>query len=224
MAEIPDGMLPETFDYVRAFTIAHEGDTPFMYNNWPLKNPQSDVTAGVGLAIANEEQAASAEIRNMFRVKATGEVPSEEEMRAEFRRVFNLPRTPTNLFSDYRDRSPLIMDRDAMLDMLQSKMLGFWEQKGQDFPDFGSMPAQAQVALMSYNYGARLRIAPKMCEAVRNHDYADAAEESKIAGWDAQKNQAHKVLFLNAQKIFADNLDPNILPPIDGPFKPPPSL
>jgi hypothetical protein len=224
MPEIPDGMLPETFDYVLAFTREHEGNTPFMYNNWPLKNPSPDVTVGIGLAVVSEEQAASDEIRSMFRVKTTGEIPSEEEMRAEFRRVYNLPRTAGNLLSDYRDKSPLVMDAEAILDMLRSKMLGFWTQKGQDFADFGSIPAQAQVALMSYNYGLRLRNAPKMCNAVRENRYVDAATESKINGWDGQKNEGHRVLLLNAQKILAEELDLSLLPPIDGPFKPPPSL
>jgi hypothetical protein len=141
MAEIPDGMLPNTFDYVRAFTIAHEGDALFMYDNWPLKNPQPDVSVGVGLGAANEDQAASAEIRNMFRVKAAGAVPSDEEMRAESRRVFNLPRTRDNLLSDYRDKSPLIIDRDAMFDMFQSKNIGVsGSRRGRTFPTLTQCP------------------------------------------------------------------------------------
>src|SRR3954464_13052181 len=107
MHDIPEGMLPETFEYILAFTTAHEGFTPFMYNNWPLKNSNRDVTVGIGLAISSEDQAASDEIRSMFRVKATGEVASEEDMRTEFRRVFDLARTATNLFSEYQENSPL---------------------------------------------------------------------------------------------------------------------
>jgi hypothetical protein len=217
-------MLPDTFDYVLAFTMAHEGETPFMYNNWPVKNPNPDVTVGIGLAVFDEEQAASEEIRNMFRVKGSDEVPSAEQMREEFRRVFNLPRTNTNLFADYRDASPLYMDRQAMLDMLREKILLFWDQKGQDFPDFDQIPAQAQVALMSYNYGLRLRGAPKMCDSVRGSDYATAAVESKINGWDFNKNEGHRVLLSNAAQIVANEWDLNNLPPIEGPFKPPPSL
>jgi hypothetical protein len=41
---------------------------------------------------------------------------------------------------------------------------------------------------MSYNYGLRLRNA-KMCNAVRNNDYATAAEESKIDGWTARRTK-----------------------------------
>ena len=54
-------MLQETFDYIIAFTIAHEGDTPFMYNNWPLKSPTPDVTVGVGRSLRTANEAASAE-------------------------------------------------------------------------------------------------------------------------------------------------------------------
>jgi hypothetical protein len=225
MSEIPEGMLPQTFEYILAFTTSHEGDTPFMYNNWPLKNPTRDVTVGIGLAINSEDQAASDEIRNMFRIKLNpDETASEDDMRTEFRRVFDLPRTATNLFSDYRDKSPLVMDRDAMLRKLQEKMLAFWQQKGQEFANLDRIPAQAQVALISYNYGLRLRGAPKMCKAVRDGDYLTAAAESNVPGWDAKKNEAHKVLFTNAATIVNEELDLSMLPPVEGPFKPPPSL
>src|SRR5262249_18491958 len=155
----------------------------FMYNNWPLKNPNPDVTVGIGRSVRNEDEAASDEIRTAFRVKGpdgqpTDQIPSADDMRAEFRRVVALQRTPDNLFSDYGNRSPIIMDRDAMLNLLQNNMLGFWDSKGQDFPNFDQIPAQAQIALMSYNYGLRLSNAPKMCNAVRANDYTTAANES----------------------------------------------
>src|SRR4030095_12016308 len=119
---------------------------------------------------------------------------------------------------------PLIMDRDAMLRSLGQTMLAFWEASGQAFPDFDQIPAQAQIALMSYNYGLRLRSAPLMCNAVRAGDFVEAAKQSSIAGWDAQKNMTHKRLFENAAKIVADEMDLNTLPPIAGPFKPPPEV
>jgi hypothetical protein len=217
-------MGPNTLEYVLAFTMAHEGDTSFMYNNWPLKNPNRDVTAGVGRAITDENMAASDEIRSMFTVKATGQGASPEDMRAEFRRVYDLPRTANNLWSDYRDKSPLQMDRDAMLGSLRETLLGFWDSKGQSFPDFATIPAQAQVALMSFNYGIRLSGAPKMCNAVRASDYAEAAAQSFISTWDQQKNEAHKKLFMNAATIVHDGIDLKTLPPMAGPFKPPPTV
>jgi hypothetical protein len=221
-------MNSETFEYVLAFTIAHEGDTPFMYNNWPLKNPNRDVTVGVGLALdsssveAGERVAASNQIRSMFRVKGTGLQASEDEMKAEFRRVYDLKRTLSNLRTDFQDQSPLEMDRTAMLNSLRQTMLGWWGSKGQNFPNFGAIPAQAQIALMSYNYGARLSIAPNMCNAVRAGDYVRAAEESLVPGWDGQKNAGHKRLLMNAATIVRGGLDLGTLPPKLGPFKPPP--
>ena len=50
---IPQGMSEDTFEYVIQFTIAHEGDTPFMYNNWSAKNKNRDVTIGVGYALTS---------------------------------------------------------------------------------------------------------------------------------------------------------------------------
>ena len=88
----PPGMSDTTFEYVINFTIAHEGDTPFMYNNWPLKNPNKDVTVGVGHALFSENDTASPDVRRMFTVKATGRPASAEEMVQEYRRVNDLPR------------------------------------------------------------------------------------------------------------------------------------
>jgi hypothetical protein len=221
------GMLEDTFQYLLQFSIAHEGDTPFMYNNWPAKNPNRDVTIGVGHALTTEDDAASQCAK--FWVIKTGKHPTPDEMKEEFRRVYNTRRidgNPGNLYSAFRDPSPLKMDRDAMLGDLREKMLGFWDSRGAKLPDFSSIPAQAQVALMSYNYGARLSTAGDMCTAVRAGDYLTAAKETFVSGWDPQKNAAHKQLMLNAATIVATGMDLNTLPPVTGknPFKPPPPV
>jgi hypothetical protein len=109
-----------------------------------------------------------------------------------------------------------------MLRDLREKMLGFWESKGKSFPNFGAIPAQAQIALMSWNYGLRLSGAPLMCNAVIAGDFVEAEKQCVISGWDGQKNQAHKRLLANAATITSKGLDVNSLPPMNGPFKPPP--
>jgi hypothetical protein len=220
----PQGMSTQTFAYVIAFTVAHEGDTPFLYNNWPLKNKNKDVTAGVGRAITDEAMAASDEIRSMFTVKATGQPASPEDMRAEFRRVYDLARTEDNLRSDFQDKSPLQMDRGAMFRSLGDVLLDHWRNKGKTFSNFEAIPAQAQVALMSYNYGLLLYRAPKMCAAAIAGDYTKAAVESFIGDWDILKNLSHKRLFMNAAAIVSNGMDVDTLPPPQGPFKPPPAV
>jgi hypothetical protein len=224
MAGIPSGMAPATFDYLLRFTMAHEGATPFMYNNWPLKNANRDVTVGVGIAVFSEDHAVRPDIRSLFRVKATGEPASDPEMRAEFRRVYDLPRTAGNLFTDYQDKSPLEIPDAEMRRSLSDKMSEFWDQRGQTFADFASIPAQAQVALASWNYGARLRNAPNMCNAVRSGDFVEAAKQSFVPGWDGQKNEGHRRLLMNAATIAREGLDNTLLPPMGGPFKPPPMI
>jgi hypothetical protein len=115
MDTLPAGMSEDTFRDTLNFTISHEGDTPFMYNNWSAKNPLPDVTIGVGRALtslpkiglgpgqftclAGEREAAS--VRSMFRVLGTGQQPSPEQMIAEFRRVYNTERVGGNLFSAF---------------------------------------------------------------------------------------------------------------------------
>jgi hypothetical protein len=208
------------------FTVAHEGFAPFLYNNWPLKNQQKDVTAGVGLAITDREMAASDPIRNMFRMKGTSVIPTPDQMRHEFDRVNDIERTKDNLYTDYRDKSPMEMAQSEILKCLREKMLSCWSQRGsqQQFPDIATLPAQAQVALMSYNYGARLSSAPAMCNAVKKGDFATASKESFISGWAPEKNAAHARLFDNAMLLAIGKKDISLLPPRGGPFKPPPSV
>lgn len=238
MGDLPAGMLDDTFQYTLNFTISHEGDTPFMYNNWSAKNKDPDVTIGVGHALislpkialgpgqftcaAGERAAAGA--RAMFRIKGTSTQPSADQMIAEFRRVYNTERVGGNLFSAYQAPSPLEMDRQAMLKDLRDKMLAYWAERQAQLPDFSGIPAQAQVVLMSWNYGLRLVGAPKMCAALRAGNYTTAANESEVPGWDGQKNAAHKQLMLNAGTILAKGMNLNTLPPMTGPFKPPPAV
>ena len=225
MASVPVWMSADTFEYVLQFTEAHEGETNFMYNNWPEKNTSRDVTVGVGIFLRREDDAVRPDVRGLFRVRATGAPATEEDMRKEYRRVYDLPRTPKNLLTDYRDKSPLEIPKALMRPSLRTKMLEFWEQRGASpkFPDFATIPAQAQVALMSWNYGLRLTGAPKMCKAVTDGDYTLAAKESNVPGWDGQKNEAHKRLLLNAGAIVDAGLDRTMLPPL-GRFKPPPPV
>jgi len=223
---IPAGMTQDTYNYLLAFTVAHEGPTNFMYNNWPLKNPNKDVTAGVGLALNNEAAAVRQEVRSLFRVKLTGLPATDDDMRQEFRRVFNLARTKDNLLTDYRDKSLLIIPIEAMNSMLDKKMLEFWEGRGKTIQNFARLPAQAQVALMSWNYGLRLSGAPLMCEAVEEgtgDGFTRAAKESFIRGWDDHKNEGHKRLFLNAAAIVREGLAASTLPPLSQ-CTPPPAV
>jgi hypothetical protein len=62
-----------------------------------------------------------------------------------------------------------------------------------------------------------------MCKAVLAGDYPRAAIECWVNGWDGQKNKAHQVLLLNASALVHQGQDLTKLPPVAGPFKPPPS-
>ncbi len=225
MASVPPWMSADTLEYVLQFTEAHEGETNFMYNNWSAKSPTKDVTVSVGISIRSEQEACRPDIKRLFR-RVRGDAPAtDDDMRAEFRRVYVTERIGGNLFSAFRDPSPLYIPKPALRPTLRELMLTFWDQRGasSNFPDFPAIPAQAQVALMSYNYGARISRAPHMCSAIKDGDYHAAAMQSFMPGWDLQKNVAHRVLLLNAGIIVRDGLPKEQLPPL-GSFKPPPML
>jgi hypothetical protein len=219
---MPQGMSLDAFNYLIAFTKAHEGYTPFFYNNWPLKNSDKDVTVGVGIAVKDRQTAANDPIRNMFRMKATGAIPSTDQIKAEFDRVNDLPRTKDNLFTDYGGQSPMEIPANIMHSSLLAKMNDCWNQRGVPFPDFAKIQAQAQVALLSFNYGMRLSNRLALCDAVKAEDFYTAATLCVVSKWDSQKNEAHQRLLYNSGVILMANRDLNLLPPITGPFKPPP--
>jgi hypothetical protein len=106
--------------------------------------------------------------------------------------------------------------------LLIDDLLRFWHQNGVYFPNFATMPAQAQVMLMSWNYGMRLRNAPRMCRYINEGLLVLAAAECQVPGWNERKNNAHKILLENAATIDSGGRDRNKLPPVAGPFKPPP--
>ena len=215
-------MSVDAFNYLIAFTKGHEGYTPFLYNNWPIKNKKKDVTAGVGSAVSDREKAAADPIRTLFRMKGSGAVPSPEQMKKEFDRVNDLPRTPDNLFTDYGDKSPMEIPANIMLSSLLAKMNDCWNQRGVQFPDFAKIQAQAQVALLSFNYGMRLSNRLAMCDAVKAEDFLTASRTCVVTEWDPRKNAAHQRLFDNAGAIMMTSRDLNLLPPITAGFKPPP--
>jgi hypothetical protein len=219
---MPQGMSLDTFNYLIAFTKAHEGPTPFLYNNWPYKNKKKDVTAGVGIAVPDEETAAADPIRTLFRMKGSGAVPSPEQMKKEFNRVNDQPRTPGNLHTDYGDKSPMEIPANIMLSSLLAKMNLCWNQRGVQFDDFAKIQAQAQVALVSFNYGIRISNRRPMCDAVKAEDFLTASRSCVVTEWAPEKNAAHQRLFDNAGAIMLTSRDLNLLPPIAAGFKPPP--
>jgi hypothetical protein len=100
-------MSADTFEYVMQFTEAHEGPTNFMYNNWPEKSPVIDVTVGVGISVPTEDDAVKPGVMSLFRNKATKNPATGPEMRAEFKRVKDTKRIGGNLYTAFRDPSPL---------------------------------------------------------------------------------------------------------------------
>jgi hypothetical protein len=203
-------MSQSTWDYLLRFTKEHEGRAFFMYNNRPLKTDKQDITCGIGFRIETAEVGATT-FRPLFRVKATGLVPSEPQMRAEFHRVDGIPRTATNLFTDYADASAYAMDEAATWEFMRGLMRSKFEAQrsaagGEFLTHFKDMPAQAQIALVSYNYGWSIERSPKLCR-ILNADHLDflGAMDQVLQAKDnpelAPKNTAHQTLMWNAAQI-----------------------
>jgi hypothetical protein len=214
----PPGMNAASWAYVCNFTRAHESDkTPFMYNNYPYKNTKMDVTCGIGIWLGSADAAASEPIRNMFRIKTRpAEIPSQEMMKKDWKRASEKKRTMNNI-QEYGKESELFMDKDAMYEYAFQMLKTRWDNQRQsrncpELDSFDTMPAQAQIACMSYNYGFYISQTKLMKKAIADGDYDTAGKQSYLKSLDGQKLLAHRHLFYNAARIVEQGTDPDEIP------------
>ena len=179
-----------------------------MYNNWPAKNRTRTQRLESGTRFRTSS--GSAEIRHLFTVKAKA-CRGDADMRKEFNRVYNLQRTGTICGAS----SGQVTARDgskSMFTLLRGRMLRSGNTRVSP-SRFRSDSGAGAGALMSYNYGAGLSSAPKMCRRV---EWCEIAAKEATFGMGRTENAAHRRLFLNAQRSSSRNGDWDKLPPMGG--------
>jgi GH24 family phage-related lysozyme (muramidase) len=153
------------------------------------------------------DAAAEVDVRNDWQaVKAVGQGKTRAEL-MKITAAFYAPLTRLELTDDAIDRLVL-----AKADTNEASLKGTPE-----FAAFDAWPADAQLGLMSVAWAQGTGFAkwPKFRAAVAAGNWAGAAQESHLKDDDnpgvRPRNEANKTLFLNAQRVVDDGLDPSVL-------------
>lgn len=210
----PSVMRETAWRYLLEFTKKHEYPVFHMYNNRREASAAQDVTCGIGFLLENRTTATREDFKLMFYDPATGEIPSNDQLMADWDAAANLTRTNTNI-SQYANVCKLRMKQDRVFDKMalilrDQKLPALLKFSG--FSNFESFPAAAQVFSLSFAYGLMPRLFPKMCAAIEKEDWRGAAMECKVTNMAELKNIGHRNLLLFAQKVVDEGLDYNIVP------------
>jgi hypothetical protein len=211
----PTPLKPATWAYLLKFTTTHEGPVYHLYNNRTSEDAKQDVTCGIGHLLPSADAAAT--VKGMFYDPATGQPATAQQMIDDWNAASKILRTGSNLETDYARACKMRMDEDAMVDdmagVMKSRLQAILAPgKCPELDSFAEMPAQAQVAVASFNYGFLLTSTRNMKEALGEWDFDRAGQESFLRGLSPRKLLAHRTLFWNAARIVEQKLDADRLP------------
>jgi hypothetical protein len=233
----PIEMRQSAWDYLLKFTEFHEGPIRHMYN---AKGAEVDVTIGIGISLPTEGSAASPDIVALCFDPATKLPATAAQMKADWNtasemmiagnaRIFN---ASTGELKPFAEKCLMRMSLETVRSSVQKKLaanfkLGKNTHKDH-YPDFETYPAEAQVAIASFNYGIpAMNTFPNLSSAISAGDWLWAAGQCKINGASPRKNKGHEVLFTNAARVVEQGLDLDSIadvskvdPPLLRPFVP----
>jgi hypothetical protein len=211
----PTQMRPGSWPYLLRFTAQHEGVVLHLYNNRASEAAKQDVTCGIGKLLTSPAAASAA--KGMFFDPATGLPATDQQMADDWVAASQIFRTRSNLETDYANACKMRMRPEAAID----DMAGVMKQKLEtvlspgrcpELSTFAEMPAQAQVAIASFNYGFMVSSTHNLREALGDWDFDRAASESFLKGLSPRKLLGHRTLFWNAARIVEQKLDFSTLP------------
>jgi hypothetical protein len=237
MAIKPVGMRQSAWDYLLKFTETHEGPIRHLYN---AKTDEADVTLGIGISLPSETSAMASGIVALCFDPATGVPATAEQMKTDWltastmlipgnQRSFN---SATGELSPFAQRCLMRMTLEKVRSSVQAKLVanftGGKAAHRDHYPDFETYPAEAQVAIVSFNYGIpAINTFPLLSIAISNGDWNSAARQCWINKASSRKNRAHQILFTNAARVVEQNLDfdsiadaSKVDPPVIRPFVP----
>lgn len=165
----------------RQVLVEHEGRIPHMYLDTVGK-----VTVGVGNMLPSVTEAQKLKFIN----RTSGNPATPEEIAADFQAVSQQPQG--QVARSYKQHTKLDMAEAEMDALLDKRLNQFAAELKQHFPDFDDYPLLVQYALMdmAFNLGTTglVQKFPKFCEAIRQRDWAEAANQSKRRGISDKRN------------------------------------
>ncbi|WP_122572160.1 hypothetical protein [Pseudomonas viridiflava] len=170
----------------------YEGKKDFMY-----VDDKGNVTAGVGFMLADANAAASFPFLDFNDNPA-----SDDQKRAEWQKILSLY-SEKHTADWYEDYTSLYLSDDFIDSKLQDIVKSNFNPLKTVFPEFGSFPSAARIAIhdMYYNLGeAGLLKFKNLMAAIGRRDWAGAAAESHRLDINEKRNDYVRDLFLLAAK------------------------
>jgi len=237
MAIKPAGMRQSAWEYLLKFTEAHEGPIRHLYN---AKTSEVDVTLGIGISLPSQTSAMAAGIVALCFDPATELTATPEQLKTDRlkastmmipgnQRSFN---PATGELSPFAQNCLMRMTLEKVRSSVQAKLVanfnGGKSSHIDHYPGFETYPAEAQVAIVSFNCCIpAINTFPLLGMAISNGDWHTAARQCWISGASSRKNRAHQILFTNAARVVEQNLDLDSIadtnkvdPPVIRPFVP----
>ena len=212
-----------------ARTSPNEG---LRFPSWMYEDILGLMTTGMGNLIEDRgSHTITDEGLNAGWVRANGTLANQDEIRAEFARL-KAAWAAQGLASKGgfnatgRALATLWLPQPAVQKLIAGALLAFESDLKRQFPAWDSFPADAQLAMLSmcWAQGGGFQGWPKFRAAVNSVPprWRDAAQESFIHTYNDQhqevpnaglvpRNRANARLFLNAEGVLANNLNPDSL-------------
>lgn len=187
-----------------AFNKPLEAAAPQMY-----ADSKCLVTTSIGCLIDNPDQAAALPFVDV----TAGAWASEAQIRAEWQRIKDgcIPWSVT------KTTSPLWLTDDGMRSLVETRLAQNVSYLASVFTDFGTWPADAQLALLSLAWAAGTSMAgwPNLTAALRARDFVAAAEHGMLDPTGnpglVPRNERNRHLWLTAAAVEETGDDPSRL-------------
>lgn len=189
-----------------AFSSPLEGVCPFLY-----LDVLGLVTTAIGVLVDPIESALTLPF-----VHPDGRTATRAEIAAEWTNVKARQDMRLRGGGWFRTITRLRLTDEGLLEVVRRKLELFESQLTKRFPGFPNWPADAQLATLSVTWacGAGFRF-PKLAAALEGRDFVRAARECSISTVGnpgvKPRNIANRMLYLNAARVLAEELDATAL-------------
>ena len=185
-----------------------ESRLPFMY-----LDIRKLVTVAVGNLLPTPESAAVLPFRHVDGTRAT-----PADIVAEYHHVAAQVHMAPHGGGHFRSVTKLRLSETAIDELVFAKLAAVSAQLRARFSGFERFCSDAQAGLCSMTWAmgdGRFADFPKFCAAIHARDFVTASRECHIESRDnggvEPRNRANRILFLNAARVYADELEPEAL-------------
>jgi hypothetical protein len=200
---------PSVLSAFQKWTEDNEGRLPYMY---------LDVLGKVTTGIGNLIDSVFAAQALPWKHGASGSLATPSEVATGWAAVKALQdqKEASGRYTAFQNATDLRLSQSDVDNLFQSVLSDFTSKLKVGFPNFDSLPADAQMALLGMSWALGPNFAPgwpKFTAAVNASppDFLVASTESRIINGTVKRNAAQAFMLLNANSVSKNGLDPSVL-------------